>query len=128
MKKRFERYEKLLKECDHLEKLIQKKERELSDVKALLKKMPSRKLNEIEQEVERLQERFHEKYLQSLIEAQQIENRINTLEDPKARTLMRLRYIERLEWIDVYLEVSYSKAQTHRLHKKILEELSQMKE
>ena len=65
-----------------------------------------------------------EKYLQLLGELSraqsEIEDLINVL-PPRDRVLMRLRYIQGLQWEEVCLAVGYSWAQTHREHAKALD-------
>jgi|GEM_PF-1180620 len=121
MKQVFMLYEKLLKECEHLEKMISKKDFELVRVKALL--MPVTEIDAIECEILALKEKYHGKYLASLIEAQKIENRIDMLKDPVERTLMRLRYVERLEWVEIYEEINWGRSKTHEIHRDILDRL-----
>ena len=67
--------------------------------------------------------KFHDRYVQSLKEKQAIEDMIDSLSDPVERTLMRLRYIESLEWVDICFEVCYEKTQTHRIHNRALEKI-----
>ena len=65
-----------------------------------------------------------EKYLQLLGELSraqsEIEDLINVL-PPRDRVLMRLRYIQGLQWEEVCLAVGYSWRQTHRTHSKALD-------
>ena len=117
----FKTHLNLTKECEHLEKLIAKKEGELKKVKSILKTL---KIDELEKEVEALSLKFHDRYLQSLKEKQAIENAIDSLNDPMERTLMRLRYLEALEWVDICLEINYERTQTHRIHKKTLDKIN----
>jgi len=109
----FKTYINLTKECEHLEKLIASKNDKLEKVKLLL--MPL-KINELEKEVEALNVKFHERYLQSLKEKQAIEDAIDSLKDPMERTLMRLRYIEALEFIDICHEIGYERSRTYYYH------------
>ena len=65
----------------------------------------------------------YEAKLSDLIAAQtEIEELIDGLE-PKARRLMRCRYIEGLPWEKVCIAINYAWAQTHRLHSDILDQL-----
>ena len=116
----FKTYTNLTRECDHLEKLIAKKTDELEKFKSSL--MPL-KVDVLEKEVEALNMKFHENYLQALKEKQVIEDMIDSLNDPMERTLMRLRYIECLEWKNIYMEIDYSRTQTYKIHKRILEKI-----
>jgi DNA-directed RNA polymerase specialized sigma24 family protein len=52
-----------------------------------------------------------------------IEKMIDGLE-PLERTLMRLRYIDGLEWESVCVAMNYSWRQTHRMHARILDKLA----
>ena len=63
------------------------------------------------------------KKLADLIECQlRIEKAIEGLE-PIERELMRLRYIDGAEWIDVAEAIHYEWTQTHRIHAKALEKI-----
>jgi hypothetical protein len=67
--------------------------------------------------------RKYEAKLADLIAAQtEIEETIDGL-DPRERRLMRLRYIDGLEWEEVCVKICYSWRQTHRLHSEILDKL-----
>ena len=58
--------------------------------------------------------------LADLIEGQlRIEKAIESLE-PIERELLRLRYIDGAEWIDVAAEIHYEWTQTHRIHARAL--------
>ena len=52
----------------------------------------------------------------------EIEHAIEAL-DPRARTLIRLHYIQGLTWENVCVEMGYSWRQVHRIHAKALEDL-----
>jgi RNA polymerase sigma factor (sigma-70 family) len=52
----------------------------------------------------------------------EIEHAIEVL-DPRARTLIRLHYIQGLTWENVCVEMGYSWRQVHRIHAKALEDL-----
>lgn len=67
--------------------------------------------------------RKYEAKLADLTDAQtEIEELIDGLE-PKARRLMRCRYIDGLKWEKVCVEINYEWAQTHRLHSDTLDQL-----
>lgn len=67
--------------------------------------------------------RKYEAKLADLTAAQtEIEDMIDGLE-PKARRLMRCRYIEGLPWEKVCVAINYAWAQTHRLHSDSLDKL-----
>ena len=54
-----------------------------------------------------------------------IEKVIETLE-PTERTLMRLRYIDGAEWIEVAEAIHYEWTQTHRIHAKALAKIKDL--
>jgi len=120
----FKTYTNLTKECEHLEKLIASKNDEFGKVRLSLMSLKS---NTLKKEVETLNMKFHERYLQTLKEKQAIENAIDSLNDPVERTLMWLRYIEGLEWLDVCKEIHYSPSSVRRICKRALEELKETK-
>ena len=61
-----------------------------------------------------------------LIEGQlRIEKVIETL-DPTERTLMRLRYLDGAEWIDVAEGIHYEWTQTHRIHARALAKIKDL--
>ena len=62
---------------------------------------------------------YHEK-LQALLECQlKIEKAIESLNSTE-RELMRLRYIDGAEWLDVAETIHYEWTQTHRIHARAL--------
>lgn len=66
-----------------------------------------------------LRELYRQK-LADLIEGQlRIEKAIESL-TPTERELMRLRYIDGAEWLDVAAEIHYEWTQTHRIHARAL--------
>ena len=72
-----------------------------------------------------LKELYHEK-LKALVECQmRIERVIESL-DPTERTLMRLRYIDGAEWIDVAEGIHYEWTQTHRIHARALNKIKDL--
>ena len=46
--------------------------------------------------------------------------------DPTERTLMRLRYIDGAEWIDVAEGIHYEWTQTHRIHARALNKIKDL--
>lgn len=62
-----------------------------------------------------LQERYHKKVAELAAAQASIEDRIERLE-PRARKLMRHRYIEGLSWEEVCVAMCYSWRQTHNIH------------
>ena len=69
-----------------------------------------------------LRERYREKLAELTAAQTEIEDLIETL-DPKARKLMRHRYIEGLSWEAVCVAMCYSWSQTHDIHSKALDKL-----
>lgn len=65
-------------------------------------------------------ERQREKLLDAMTE---VERLIERLDDPKARELMRCRYLDGMDWEDVCEAINYSWSQTHRIHGKALNDL-----
>lgn len=65
---------------------------------------------------------YAEKCRQMDAELLEIEHAIEVL-DPRARTLIRLHYIQGLTWENVCVEMGYSWRQIHRIHSKALEAL-----
>lgn len=54
-----------------------------------------------------------------------IENAIDTL-SPVERELVRLRYVDDMDWKEVAAKINYSWQQTHRIHAKALDKLEQL--
>ena len=69
-----------------------------------------------------LQERYRAKVAELAAAQANIEDRIEALE-PRARKLMRHRYIEGLSWEEVCVAMCYSWRQTHNIHAAALEAL-----
>ena len=64
--------------------------------------------------------------LTMLIDGQlRIEQAIESL-DPTERELMRMRYIDGAEWIDISATIHYEWAQTHRIHAKALNKIKNL--
>lgn len=64
--------------------------------------------------------------LKKLIDGQlRIEKAIETL-NPTERELMRMRYIDGAEWIDISATIHYEWAQTHRIHAKALNKIKNL--
>lgn len=85
---------------------------ELSDIDRLVKRLNDLKLPE-------LTEIYGEKIENLKTRLKRIEDAIAELE-PVERRLMRLRYIDGLEWHQVAVRISYSWQQTHRIHARAL--------
>ena len=62
---------------------------------------------------------YHQKMEQALIQQKRIEEAIEGLPD-KERLLMRYRYIDGMDWVDVASKMHYSWKQTHRIHGRAL--------
>ncbi len=64
--------------------------------------------------------------LKDLIDGQlKIEKAIESL-NPTERELMRMRYIDGAEWIDISSTIHYEWAQTHRIHAKALNKIKNL--
>ena len=69
---------------------------------------------------------LYRKKLTTLIDGQlRIEQAIESL-DPTERELMRLRYIDGAEWLDVAAEIHYEWTQTHRIHARALNKIKDL--
>lgn len=53
----------------------------------------------------------------------EIENKINEVEDPKLRELLKCRYLDCKSWEEVAFKNGYSWQHTYRLHEKALDEI-----
>ena len=69
-----------------------------------------------------LMDRYQAKREELAAEQLAIEDAIEAL-DPTARMLMRYRYLDGLTWEEVCVQMSYSWAQTHRIHGAALRKL-----
>lgn len=56
-----------------------------------------------------------------------VETAIEAVEDPTARELLRLKYIDGLTWEEVCVRIGYEWTHTHRLHARALEKLKEKK-
>lgn len=75
--------------------------------------------------VQPLRELYREK-LQTLIDGQlKIEKAIEDL-NPTERELIRLRYIDGADWVDVAETIHYEWAQTHRVHARALAKIKNL--
>ena len=70
---------------------------------------------------------YHTKLNQCLVEQQRIKQAIASLPDVE-RLLMRYRYIDGLNWIDVAAKMNYSWQGTHKIHARALKRLLEQKE
>lgn len=100
---------------------IKKEHRQLEQRLLSLEKRPER-----DQETLRPLRECYTKKLEELVAAQlEIERVIETL-DPTERELVRLRYIDGLDWHLVARRINYSWQQTHRIHAKVLEKIKKL--
>jgi len=63
-----------------------------------------------------LQEKYLDKLHRLNAALAEVEDMIDSLEDPTERRLMRCRYISGMAWEEVCVEMCYSWRQTHRIH------------
>lgn len=97
---------------------IKKEYRQLEQRLLSLEKRPER-----DHETLRPLRECYTKKLEELVAAQlEIERVIETL-DPTERELVRLRYIDGLDWHLVARRINYSWQQTHRIHARVLEKI-----
>ena len=69
---------------------------------------------------------LYRKKLNTLIDGQlRIEQAIESL-DPTERELMRLRYIDGEEWLDISATIHYEWSQTHRIHARALDKIKNL--
>lgn len=69
---------------------------------------------------------FYREKLADLIEGQlRIEKAIESL-NPTERELMRLRYIDGAEWLDICEAIHYEWTQTHRIHARALAKIKNL--
>lgn len=73
--------------------------------------------------IEKLIQYYQQKLEKLLIQQKRIEEAIESL-PTNERLLMRYRYIDGLDWIDVAAKMNYSWKQTHRIHARALERLN----
>ena len=70
---------------------------------------------------------FYRAKLAELVALQlDIERALETLDDPTERELVRLRYIDGLEWYQVCAAINYEWTQTHRIHARVLKKLERL--
>lgn len=70
-----------------------------------------------------LRDRYRAKLAELDAEQLAIEDAIEGLRSAKMRQLLRCKYIEGMTWEQVCVAISYSWAQTHRLHSQALQQL-----
>jgi DNA-directed RNA polymerase specialized sigma24 family protein len=93
----------------------------------------ARRIEELEQMCNRcdrellqpLQDLYRGKLEELLVSQMRIEKAIEGL-NPTERELMRLRYIDGAEWIDIAETIHYEWAQTHRVHARALAKIKNL--
>ena len=65
---------------------------------------------------------YQQKMEQALIQQKRIEDAIESLPDSE-RLLMRYRYIDGMEWVNIAANMNYSWRHMHRIHARILKKL-----
>lgn len=74
-------------------------------------------------ELVQMEEKYKAKLHRLNASLAEVEDMIDSLEDPIERRLMRCRYIEGMVWEEVCVEMGYSWRQTHRIHGGALDKL-----
>lgn len=74
-------------------------------------------------ELVKMEEKYKAKLHRLNASLAEVEDMIDSLEDPVERRLMRCRYIEGLIWEEICVEMGYSWRQTHRIHGGALDKL-----
>ena len=72
---------------------------------------------------ERLQKRAEKERQRAFEICDDIERRIDAIEDATLRVILQRRYIDGYEWMEVAESVGYSRESVFRLHRKALNEL-----
>lgn len=98
----------------------------------------AREIDQLEERIIRLEMKGHNdditlplrnlyrEKLKKLIDGQlKIEKAIESL-NPTERELMRMRYIDGEEWIDISATIHYEWAQTHRIHARALNKIKNL--
>ena len=52
-----------------------------------------------------------------------IENKINQLDSPRERLLLKYRYIDGKQWSEIVIDMGYAWAQVHRIHRRAIEKM-----
>ena len=81
------------------------------------------RLLEIMIEIEKLEEMYNKKRLKLMKQLNEIENVIDSLEEPIDRNIMRMRYIKNYTWERICVELNYSWNGIHKRHRKILDKI-----
>lgn len=97
---------------------------EYSQIEKRLRSLESRPKSD--EDILRPLREFYSEKLEALATVQlEIERAIETL-DYTERKLVRLRYIDGLEWHQVCVAINYSWQQTHRIHARILKAIERL--
>lgn len=81
------------------------------------------RLLEIMIEIEKLEKMYNKKRLKLMKQLNEIENVIDSLEEPIDRNIMRMRYIKNYTWERICVELNYSWNGIHKRHRKILDKI-----
>lgn len=81
------------------------------------------RLLELMAEIEKLEEMYNKKRLKLMKQLNEIENVIDSLEEPIDRNIMRMRYIKNYTWERICVELNYSWNGIHKRHRKILDKI-----
>lgn len=73
--------------------------------------------------LEQLKEEYIKKWEDVCFQLTEIENVINSLNNPIEKQLMRKRYIEGMHWEDICKDMHYSWRQIHNIHSRILKKI-----
>ena len=100
---------------------MKKEKRQIEQRLRTLEKRP-----DADQSILRPLREHYERKLAALVAAElEVERAIETL-DPTERLLIRLRYIDGLDWHRVCAGINYSWQQTHRIHARVLKKLERI--
>lgn len=78
-------------------------------------------------ELVQLEEKYKDKLHRLHAAMAEVEDMIDSLEDPVERQVLRCRYIEGLIWEEICVKLNYSWSQTHRHHGAALDKLADAK-
>lgn len=129
-KAELKRYLPLKREAEELRLQAEHLEEDIRSLKAVaMDGMPkgnavNDSIGNLVAKVDKLRNDYLHKYDLALCELYKIERCIESLDNETERLLMRKRYIQGLHWEDICVALNYGWAQIHRIHAKILKELS----
>lgn len=129
VKEMLQSYQKMIQERKHIEAMMQKMMATLGGSSPQSDGLPrSNKTSNPTAEkafaLADLKERYERKVEELARKCNDIEDMIERL-DPNERRLIRLRYIEGMQWERVCVAMHYSWKQVHRIHGRILDKLAQ---